>query len=243
MMSETSIFSKEEFLKRAELAAEELSRWMKRGLMLAAGKTAGGEPYFTKAQLEVVAKIRTLLELGYDESGIEKIVRKVGLPAPEKGDLKVPQKLMTIGDLAQLCHINTRAINHWEEKGLLDPEARSEGGFRLYGPASVKRCKRILDLQNVGYTLEQIRSMSQLLADPQSLATEIKQKLRKSDLQTWEEQDERLKTRIGEVRVSVKRLEDLWKQRTRLLSGLKAQYARLEREAKKKSPKPAPAKA
>lgn len=243
MMSETSIFSREEFLKQAELAADELTRWMKKGLMLAAGKTAGGEPYFTRSQLEMVTKIRTLLELGYDESGIEKIVRKVGLPVPEKGDPKVPQKLMTIGDLAQLCSINTRAINHWEEKGLLDPEARSEGGFRLYGPASVMRCKRILDLQNVGYTLEQIRSMSQLLADPQGLSTELKQNLRQMDLDTWEEQDKKLKTRIGEVRVSVKRLEELWKQRTRLLNSLKAQYTRAAREAKKKSPKPSPAKA
>lgn len=242
-MAETSILSREEFLKRAELEKENLVQWMKRGLLLAAGKTSGGEPYFTLAQLEIVTKIRTLLELGYDETGIEKIVRKVGIPVRETDDLKVPQKLMTVGELAQQCSINTRAINHWEEKGLVEPEARSEGGFRLYGPASVMRCKRILDLQNLGYSLEQIRTISQLLEDPQGLSSRLKKRIKKADLDQWNQQDEQLKVRIDEVRISLKRLEELWRQRTRLAGGLKAQYAKERKEMKRKVPKPEPAKA
>jgi len=249
-MAEASVLSKDEFKKQNKMQEEELDRWLERGLLLAAGRTEGGDPFFTPANTEMVAKIRTLIDLGYDEEAIEKIVRKVGLPVPDD-DGSVPQKLMTVGELAQQCSTNTRAINHWEEKGLVGPEARSEGGFRLYGPASVKRCKRVLDLQNVGYTLEQIKSMRQLLESPRALAAGLEKHIDEGDIKTWVDQDKNLKERIDEVRVSLKRLDELLKQRRKLEGGLRAQYEKSVKERQRKkdkekeieAPEPSPAKA
>ncbi len=45
----------------------------------------------------------------------------------------------------------------YEELGLLEPRARSEGGFRLYGPEAVDRIHWIVKLQAIGFTLAEIQ--------------------------------------------------------------------------------------
>lgn len=39
----------------------------------------------------------------------------------------------------------------------MDPQARSEGGFRLYGPEAVERIRWIIKLQAIGFTLAEIQ--------------------------------------------------------------------------------------
>ncbi len=228
-MTETSILSKEEFIKRTELLEDRLERWLKLGLIIPVGHTAGEVSFFAPSQLETIEKIRTLLGLGYDEEEVAKIIRRVGLPSSEGQASEVPQKLRTVGELAQICDLNTRTIKHWEEKGLLQPDARSEGGFRLYGPASVARCKRIVDLQNLGYTLEQIHGMDEMLLEIEPLGETLKAELSDEVIGTLETHSVALKKRIKMVRDSAKRLEDLLKRRGKLVSTLKSQ---LEKQIK-----------
>ena len=45
----------------------------------------------------------------------------------------------------------------YEELGLLEPRARSEGGFRMYGPEAVDRIHWIVKLQAIGFTLAEIQ--------------------------------------------------------------------------------------
>jgi DNA-binding transcriptional MerR regulator len=45
----------------------------------------------------------------------------------------------------------------YEELGLLRPETRSEGGFRLYSPDAVSRISWIIKLQAIGFTLSEIQ--------------------------------------------------------------------------------------
>src|SRR5512138_3267239 len=52
-------------------------------------------------------------------------------------------KLMRVGELAKAVGKTVRAMHLYEELGLLEPRARSEGGFRLYGPEAVDRNHRI----------------------------------------------------------------------------------------------------
>ena len=68
-----------------------------------------------------------------------------------------PQKLMRVGELAKAVGKTVRAMHLYEELGLLEPRARSEGGFRLYGPEAVDRIHWIVKLQAIGFTLAEIQ--------------------------------------------------------------------------------------
>ncbi|HEX5061614.1 MAG TPA: MerR family transcriptional regulator [Kofleriaceae bacterium] len=66
-------------------------------------------------------------------------------------------KLMRVGELAAAVNKTVRAMHLYEELGLLEPRARSEGGFRLYGPEAIDRIHWIVKLQAIGFTLAEIQ--------------------------------------------------------------------------------------
>lgn len=66
-------------------------------------------------------------------------------------------KLMRVGELARAVGKTVRAMHLYEELGLLEPRARSEGGFRLYGPEAIDRIHWIVKLQAIGFTLAEIQ--------------------------------------------------------------------------------------
>jgi DNA-binding transcriptional MerR regulator len=64
-----------------------------------------------------------------------------------------------IGELARKTGKTPRALHLYEEMGLLTPSARTEGGFRLYGPDEVARVYWITKLQDIGFSLPQIQGL------------------------------------------------------------------------------------
>jgi MerR family copper efflux transcriptional regulator len=66
-------------------------------------------------------------------------------------------RLMRVGELAKAVGKTVRAMHLYEELGLLEPRARSEGGFRMYGPEAVDRIHWIVKLQAIGFTLAEIQ--------------------------------------------------------------------------------------
>ena len=75
---------------------------------------------------------------------------------------------MRVGELAKAVGKTVRAMHLYEELGLLEPRARSEGGFRLYGPEAVDRIHWIVKLQAIGFTLPEIQGF---IRDFQSAGT------------------------------------------------------------------------
>src|SRR5437763_16594450 len=67
------------------------------------------------------------------------------------------EKLMRVGELAKAVGKTVRAMHLYEELGLLQPAARSEGGFRMYGQGAVDRINWIVKLQAIGFTLGEIQ--------------------------------------------------------------------------------------
>ena len=67
---------------------------------------------------------------------------------------------LTVGNLAERSGVSPRTIKHWEDKGIIEPDMRTEGGFRLYSESYVFLCQLIRDLQLFGYTLEEIKAVS-----------------------------------------------------------------------------------
>jgi DNA-binding transcriptional MerR regulator len=68
-------------------------------------------------------------------------------------------ELMQVGDLARESGKTIRAIHLYEEMELLRPAARSKGRYRLYGPEALVRIRWIGKLQDLGFSLTDIKAI------------------------------------------------------------------------------------
>jgi len=67
---------------------------------------------------------------------------------------------LQIGEVAERTGVTQRTLRFYEERGLLKPPTRMEGGFRLYSEEDVQRVERIKRLQTLlGFTLAEIKEM------------------------------------------------------------------------------------
>lgn len=65
----------------------------------------------------------------------------------------------TISQLAKLVELPTTTIRYYERRGLLKPEGRSSGNYRLYGDASLNKIQFIRAAQATGFTLEDTKAL------------------------------------------------------------------------------------
>jgi DNA-binding transcriptional MerR regulator len=70
--------------------------------------------------------------------------------------------VLKIGDVARLMGLPVRTIRYYERRGLLEPAARSESGYRLYGAEDAARLEFIKRAKLLGLTLEEIRELVSL---------------------------------------------------------------------------------
>jgi DNA-binding transcriptional MerR regulator len=71
--------------------------------------------------------------------------------------------LLKIQEVAAETGLTPRSIRYYEEMGLLEPAARSEGAYRLYDASDLDRLRSIKELRDeAGFSLAQI---GQLLED------------------------------------------------------------------------------
>ncbi|MGB2695903.1 MAG: MerR family transcriptional regulator [Dehalococcoidia bacterium] len=78
---------------------------------------------------------------------------------------------LQIGEVAERTGVTQRTLRFYEEKGLVQPPTRMEGGFRLYSEEDIQRVERIRRLQkHLGFTLAEIKEMVE--------AEEVKMQLR-----------------------------------------------------------------
>ena len=66
---------------------------------------------------------------------------------------------LKVGELADKTGKTVRALRLYEERGLLTPSMRSQGGFRLYNEKLVDRVMLIDSLQSVGMSLSEIAGL------------------------------------------------------------------------------------
>src|SRR5690348_9953704 len=84
-------------------------------------------------------------------------------PAQSPPDDASPTRLLRINEVAAEVGATTRAIRYYEEIGLLQPAARSEGDYRLYDQSDLERIRHIRELRDTaGFSLAEI---GQLLED------------------------------------------------------------------------------
>jgi DNA-binding transcriptional MerR regulator len=151
----------------AKISEKVLKEWETFKIIKPAGSTEDNIPFYTPQAIEEVNNIKKFLDMGYTIEDIQRILKKIGPPkSSEKNEKsKGLKKHLTIGGLAERAGVSIRTIKHWEDKGIIEADMRSEGGFRLYSEIFVYFCNLIKDLQLFGYTLEQIKTSSDHFRD------------------------------------------------------------------------------
>ena len=76
--------------------------------------------------------------------------------------------LLKIGEVAEQVGLSLRTIRFYEEEGLVVPDGRTEGGFRLYSPAAVHRLELIKRMKPLGFSVDE---MVEVLTTLDTLAT------------------------------------------------------------------------
>ncbi|MBN2413185.1 MerR family transcriptional regulator [candidate division KSB1 bacterium] len=214
-----------EFLKTAGITKDDIELWEKLKLFKPIGFTEDKVPFYANETLEEVGNIKKLIELGYRPEEIQKIIKKIGLPQKngKPAKIKKPQYL-TVGTLAEKVNVSPRTIKHWEDKGILEPDMRSEGGFRMYSEQYVFFGQLIKDLQLFGYSLDEIKTISDYFRDFITIQTNI-------EIHGKEETEQKLETMNGEIqsllektnllKEGIQRWEALLRKKKKELAGLK----------------------
>lgn len=225
------IMTKAELAEKTGVEAVELDLWTKTKILKPVAFAEDKSAFYAVQDLDRVAHVRKLRELGYGLEEIQKIIKKYGWPRA-KGDENKPaekDKLLTVGLLAEKAGVSPRTIKHWEDVGILDPDLRSEGGFRLYDEIYVYLCKLIRDLQLFGYSLEEIKSVSDSVRDVLSLEKDLTAFSREEAGRKLDDllaAVESLNKKMRQLREGIDRWEDLLKKKKKEIVGLKAKNAK-----------------
>ena len=65
----------------------------------------------------------------------------------------------TISQLARRVGVPTSTVRYYERRGLLRPDGRSPGNYRLYGAPAVERLRFVRSAQAAGFTLSDIGAL------------------------------------------------------------------------------------
>ena len=143
-----------------------------------------------------------------------------------------------IGEVAERTGLTQRTLRFYEEKGLLDPPSRMEGGFRLYSDEDIQRIDHIVQLkQLLGFSLADIKEMVDAEAVLHELREQYKQESNRST------RLERVKQAIrlikGQATVIDQKIEQLEQMRTKWharLQHYREHYGELMREPEVQTP-------
>lgn len=103
---------------------------------------------------------------------------------------------MQIGEIAERVGLSLRTIRFYEEVGLVIPDARSSGGFRLYSESAVARFELIKKMKPLGFSVEEI---GELLGILDALEDHAETAARQAALERLEEVRARVVERLEEL--------------------------------------------
>jgi len=88
--------------------------------------------------------------------------------------------MLSIGKFAELAQVSARTVRFYESIGLLPSSIRQENNYRYYDKKYLERMEQIRDLQSLGFSLEEIKSI--LLIKSSDLKSHFQQRLNEIDL-------------------------------------------------------------
>ena len=64
-----------------------------------------------------------------------------------------------IGAVAERVELSLRTVRYYEEMGLITPEERTDGGFRLYTEENVERLLLIKQMKPLGFSVQEMHDL------------------------------------------------------------------------------------
>jgi DNA-binding transcriptional MerR regulator len=81
---------------------------------------------------------------------------------------------LTIGKVAGLAKVSTDTLRYYEREGLIEPAAKTGGGYRLYERDALRRIRFIKQAQECGFTLTEIRALLTLQSDDAACCRDVR---------------------------------------------------------------------
>ena len=81
---------------------------------------------------------------------------------------------MNIGQASKASAVSQRMIRHYEKIGLIPPPPRRDSGYRDYSEADVHRLRFIANARDLGFPIEDIRSLLDLWSDSARESADVK---------------------------------------------------------------------
>ena len=91
-----------------------------------------------------------------------------------KENRRLQSSSFTIGILSSHTRCNIDTIRYYERAGLLPAPPRTTGGHRVYGPDHLKRLTFIRRSRQLGFTLEDVRGLLELVDGNSYTCAEVK---------------------------------------------------------------------
>ena len=82
---------------------------------------------------------------------------------------------MNIGEAAAASGVTPKMIRHYEDIGLIREAARTESGYRTYGPKDIATLSFIRRSRDLGFPIAQIRTLLALWQDRDRASADVKQ--------------------------------------------------------------------
>ena len=135
----------------------------------------------------------------------------------QPSEITPDQPYLQIGEVAERTGVTQRTLRFYEEKGLLKPPTRMEGGFRLYSEMDIQRLEQIKRLKRLlGFPLAEIKEMVdaeevklQLRADyrPEAALSQKKAQLLKA-IEVTERQYDLIRQKVSDLAEMQSKLEE-----------------------------------
>ena len=81
---------------------------------------------------------------------------------------------MNIGQAARASGISAKMIRYYEDNGLIGPVARTESGYRVYGPRDIHTLGFIKRSRDMGFSVERIGELLDLWRDRSRHSADVK---------------------------------------------------------------------
>ncbi len=111
--------------------------------------------------------------------------------------------MLAIGAVANRTGIKIPTIRFYEQEGLIEAPARTDSGRRLYSDEDVRRLSFIRHARDLGFELDDIRSLLDLSDQPDRTCADV---------------DQIARLHLNEVEARIERLRALKRELTRIVS-------------------------
>jgi len=82
--------------------------------------------------------------------------------------------LFRIGEVSKQANVSIQTLRYYEREGLIEPNARTASGYRLYGKATFRELGFIQHLKLLGFSLKEIKEIKILSVQKSTRTKDIK---------------------------------------------------------------------